>query len=172
MSLHLIIDGYNLIKLAPALRLIGDQDLEAGRQALLHCLGVYRRSRPQHRITVVFDGWQAGDLRESRDNQRSMAIVFSRRGERADEVIKRLLAKEGQRAVVVSSDRELQDFADRVGAAWISAGQFALSHLREAASHDPGESEAPLSPRSRPKKGPAHRPPKRQRQRQQRLKKL
>ena len=39
---------------------------------------------------IVFDGWQAGGLRETRDLHRGIRVIFSRRGERADEVIKRL----------------------------------------------------------------------------------
>ncbi len=172
MALNLIIDGYNLIRQSPYLQEIEARELEAGREALLARLAAYRQSRPQHKITVVFDGWEKGGLRESRDRRAGMTIIYSRRGEKADEVIKRLLEKERSRAVVVSSDRELQDYADRVGAAWISAPQFEVSHLRGAAAGEPEPKGEEPSPQRAPKKGPSHRAPKRQRQRQQRLKKL
>jgi predicted RNA-binding protein with PIN domain len=99
---------------------------------LLEYLAEYRRTRPQHRLTVVFDGWQGGGFQESRDRRPGILIIYSRLGERADEVIKRLLVRERERAVVVSSDRELQEFAHRVGAAWIAAAQFEADHLRQA----------------------------------------
>jgi hypothetical protein len=171
MALNLIVDGYNLIRQSPYLQAIEARELEAGREALLASLAAYRQSRPQHKITVVFDGWDQGDWKESRDRRAGITIIFSRRGEKADEVIKRLLEKERSRAVVVSSDRELQDYADRVGAAWISAPQFEASHLRGVPGGGLEGDEEP-SPERGPKKGPAHRAPKRQRQRQQRLKKL
>ncbi|MBI4794826.1 MAG: NYN domain-containing protein [Deltaproteobacteria bacterium] len=172
MALHLIIDGYNLIRQSPYFQEIDARELEAGREALLSSLAAYRQARPQHKITVVFDGWIGGDVKESRDRRAGMAIVYSRRGERADEVIKRLLEKERSRAVVVSSDRELQDYADRVGAAWISAPEFEMHHLRGAAAHFPdADEERPSAPGTQ-KKGPSRRAPKHQRQRQQRLKKL
>jgi len=171
MALNLIIDGYNLIRQSPFLQEIDAREMEAGREALLARLAAYRQARPQHKITVVFDGWEKGGWKESRDRRAGMTIIYSRRGEKADEVIKRLLAKERSRAVVVSSDRELQDCADRVGAAWISAPQFEASHLRGAAAGESEPEEEPSLQKS-PKKGPSHRPPKRQRQRQQRLKKL
>ena len=79
-------------------------ELQAGREALLELLAQYR-SRSHHRITVVFDGWQHGDLKESRDRHQGMLIIYSRRGERADEVIKRLLHQERERALVVTSDQ-------------------------------------------------------------------
>jgi predicted RNA-binding protein with PIN domain len=121
---------------------------------------------------VVFDGWLAGGLKESRDRRAGMAIIYSRRGERADEVIKRLLERERSRAVVVSSDRELQEFAEKVSAAWISAPKFEMSHLRLAAASLPETGEEASLGHGIRKKGPSHRAPKRQRQRQQRLKKL
>ncbi|MDD2903394.1 MAG: NYN domain-containing protein [Syntrophales bacterium] len=171
MSLHLIIDGYNVIRQSPYLQALEARELELGREALLAKLAGYRQYKPQHKITVVFDGWLGGGLKESRDRQAGMVIIYSRRGERADEVIKRLLGKERSRGVVVSSDRELQDYAGRVGAAWISAPEFEMSHLAGAAHSPEAEDEEPSH--SRPaKKGPSHRPPKRQRQRRQRLKKL
>ncbi|MEW6660405.1 MAG: NYN domain-containing protein [Thermodesulfobacteriota bacterium] len=171
MALNLIIDGYNLIRQSPFFQAIEARELEAGREALLASLSEYRQSRPQHKITVVFDGWLGGELKESRDRRAGLTIIYSRRGVKADEVIKRLLEKERSRAVVVSSDRELQDFADRVGAAWISAPQFEASHLGAAATGE-SEPEEETSPPRATKKGPSHRAPKRQRQRQQRLKKL
>jgi predicted RNA-binding protein with PIN domain len=172
MAIHLIIDGYNIIRQSARLSSLEAGDLEAGRQALLACLTAYRRSRPQHKITVVFDGWQTGGYQENRDVLRGMIVIFSRRGERADEVIKRLLTKEGQRAVLASSDRELQDWAKRCGAIWINAGQFEQSYLQEGPESLPAEEEASSPGRGSQKKGPAHRPSKRQRQRQQRLRKL
>jgi hypothetical protein len=172
MALHLIIDGYNLIRQSPYLQEMDARDLELGREALLEGLAAYRQARPQHKITVVFDGWLGGDLKESRDRRAGMTIVYSRRGERADEVIKRLLEKERSRAVVVSSDRELQEYAVKVSAAWISAPEFEMSHLRGAAAGFPDADEEVPSVHGTQKKGPSHRAPKHQRQRQQRLKKL
>jgi predicted RNA-binding protein with PIN domain len=171
MALHLIIDGYNLIRQSPELQRLDANALENGRQALLTLLAAYLRTRSPGKITVVFDGWQRGDLKETRDRQQGVLVVFSRRGERADEVIKRLLAQEGDRAVVVSSDREIQSWADRVGAVWMDAGQFEFLYLRRGGPTPGGDPNAPPS-RTRSKKGPAHRLSKRQRQRLKRLRKL
>jgi predicted RNA-binding protein with PIN domain len=170
MSLHLIVDGYNVIRQVPRLQSLDARDLEAGRAALLEALAAYRRTRPVHQVTVVFDGWQGGELQESRDRYRGLAVVYSRRGERADEVIKRLLHQEGRRAVVVSSDRELQIWARNIGAAWMAAAQFARLHL-EGAGDSPEEHEEGFSPLPG-KKGPARRLPKPERRRRQRLRKL
>ena len=169
--MHLIIDGYNVIRQSSQLRVLDALDLQAGREALLELLAGYR-SRSHHRITVVFDGWLHGDLKESRDRYQGILIIYSRRGERADEVIKRLLAREGSRAVLVSSDREIQDFADRQGATWVAAGQFETQYLSNgAAGRESADQDTPAS-RGGDKKGPARRLKKNLRKKKQRLRKL
>jgi uncharacterized protein len=169
--MHLIVDGYNIIRQSPRLQFLDAMDLQAGREALLELLAQYR-GRSHHQITVVFDGWQRGDLKESRDRYRGILVIYSRRGERADEVIKRLLHQERERALVVTSDREIQVGAEQARAAWINASEFELSHLNDPARAADPEAEASPSGRGPHKKGPARRLSKRLRQRQQRIKKL
>lgn len=170
MTMHLIIDGYNLIRQSEEMQRLDARELEAGRAALLARLAVYREHH-HHKITVVFDGWLGGDLKETRDRHQGLLIIYSRRGEKADEVIKRLLTLERQRAVLVTSDREIQAWAQTVGAAWITAGQFEMQHLLATGEDGVGEEPEEAGNR-RSKKGPARRLPKDQRRRQQRLKKL
>jgi uncharacterized protein len=172
MPLHLIIDGYNLIRQSPWLSLLDARDLEAGREALLQTLSDYRRRRPQHKITVIFDGWQGGALQESRDLCQGVGVIYSRRGERADEVIKRFLAREGRKVVMVSSDRELQDCAVKAGATWVAAGEFESQYLRNAGTDGEEESEETPVSRGNAKKGPARRLKKSMRQKKDRLRKL
>jgi uncharacterized protein len=172
MPLHVIIDGYNLIRQSPWLSLLDARDLEEGREALLQSLSDYRQRRSQHKITVVFDGWQGGGLQESRDFCHGVGVIYSRRGERADEVIKRLLAREGRRVVMVSSDRELQDYAEKVGATWVAAPQFEVQYLKKAASSPESGDEDLPDHRGGAKKGPAHRLKKSLRQKKERLRKL
>ncbi len=169
--MHLIVDGYNLIKQSPRLQVLDSMDLQTGREALLELLAHYRR-RSHHQITVVFDGWQRGDLKESRDRHQGILIIYSRRGERADEVIKRLLHQERERALVVTSDREIQGCAEQAKAAWINAGQFEAAHLQDPGEATDPDAEANLAGRGTRKKGPARRLSKRQRQLRQRIKKL
>ena len=169
--MHLIVDGYNVIRQSPRLQFLDVMDMQAGREALLELLARYRR-RSHHRITVVFDGWQRGDFKETRDRYEGILIIYSRRGERADEVMKRLLSQERERALAVTSDREIQVCAEQVKAAWINAGEFELSHLHDPAETADPDAEDNSTARGTHKKGPARRLSKQLRQRQQRLKKL
>jgi hypothetical protein len=172
MSVHLIIDGYNIIRQSPELLAQEAQDLRCGREALLHKLAAYRRQK-KYSITVVFDGWESGEPTESRDRFQGILIIYSRRGEKADEVIKRLASREKQRSIVVSSDRDILHYAEHQGATTMSAMEFEARLLLAAVGNGPMEEDddIPLSQGTN-KKGPAHRLPKKLRQREQRTKKV
>lgn len=173
MAVHLLVDGYNLIRQSLSLSEIEAGDLEAGREALLAALAEYRRRRARHAVTVVFDGWRGGGLRESHAFYQGIKVIYSRRGERADEVIKRLLSREGRRAVLISSDRALQAAAERAGAVWLSAEEFERRCLTaDPDIREPGEPADQGDPPPGRKKGPARRLKKKWRLKKQRLRKL
>jgi predicted RNA-binding protein with PIN domain len=102
MSLHIIIDGYNLIRQSDTFRFLDRQSMQRGREALVNVLAAYKKIK-SHTITVVFDGAQAPPLAPQSDRVKGIIIEFSRNGESADTVIKRLARKERQKALVVSS---------------------------------------------------------------------
>ena len=66
----------------------GPGQLEAARDMLLQRLARYRQ-RKGHAITLVFDGWQAGSGSEHHEFQSGIEVIYSKRGERADQVIQR-----------------------------------------------------------------------------------
>jgi predicted RNA-binding protein with PIN domain len=123
MSIHIIIDGYNLIRQSKSLSILDLQDIQLGRDTLVDMLAAYKKIKP-HRITVVFDGTTAPLLSQQRDRRKGISIIFSHKGESADTVIKNLARKERQRALVVSSDQDIVQSATANGAATVSANDF------------------------------------------------
>jgi len=119
MSIHIIIDGYNLIRRSSSLSTIDQQDIQLGREALLDTLASYKRIK-RHKITVVFDGTNASPFALQKDRIKGIKVKFSRNGETADTVIKRMAAREREKALVVSSDLDIVNFAASMGAATIS----------------------------------------------------
>jgi hypothetical protein len=120
--MHVIIDGYNLLALsgwtatgAPS---------EMAREALLRRLAAYRH-RKGHALTVVFDGWQRGQPIESREHRAGVQVIYSKRGERADQVIERLAQQYGTECAVVTSDHEVIRAAQTQGALVMKAAEFA-----------------------------------------------
>ena len=122
-AMHIIVDGYNLIRQSATFRHSERKSLEEGRNALIRSLAGYRKLRG-HRITVVFDGWMGGSPREERDQAGGVEIIYSRLGEKADEVIKRLIEKGSEESLVITSDREIAVFATRRGKTAIASAEF------------------------------------------------
>ena len=117
--IHLVIDGYNLLGIRGGLR----GDIEARREALIRELVGYRQ-RKGYPLTAVFDGWRSGHPVEHGEWREGIEVIFSRQGETADTVIKRLAAKFGNACAIVSSDREVAGFARAQGATSITSGEF------------------------------------------------
>jgi predicted RNA-binding protein with PIN domain len=115
-----LIDGYNVIRREPDLRAREAESLEAGRRALLHLLARAHRD-PRDEFTVVFDGARVAGGAPSQGRIRT---IFSRPPHTADDELMRLARQWQSGAVVVSSDRRIQDAARRAGAAALTAEQF------------------------------------------------
>ena len=179
-TMHIIIDGYNLIRQSDSLRRVERLSLEAGRDELIRRVAAYRRSRG-HRATVVFDGWMTGPAHEERHRWDGVNIVYSGRGETADEVIRRMArAERGSEFIVVSSDREVAAGAMKAGGVAISSPEFERRMGEgETAGMPRGdeiyeeEEDEDLAPRpGTAKKGAARKRSKRERQARRSLGKL
>jgi len=107
---HLVVDGYNVTKTG-----YGDLPLETQRFRLLGGLGGLA-ARTGAEVTCVFDG--AERLPIAPAAPRGVRLLFSRAGQTADELVRRLVRAEpaGRPVVVVSSDREVADGVRRSGA--------------------------------------------------------
>lgn len=171
----ILIDGYNLIRQSESLRRYERKTLEAGRKALTAKLIEYGRKR-NHQITVVFDGIQDGWADEGRDREEGINIIYSRHGERADDVIKRMAAHTMEDIVVVSSDREITSYVKKLGKTSLSSLDFETIMNKVIYS-----TTAPVSPdtqkdddpqRFSKKKGPSRKLPRAQRRAQVRINKL
>ncbi len=125
MSLHYLLDGYNILKQMAPLR---DLPLEDGRRGLLRWIG---DSRPQgsvnNQVTVVFDGhpdyfggMSHGEIR----------VIFSD-GCSADDKIKRMVEEmpAKKNCVVVSDDKDIFLYARSLGARVMSVTAFTSSKL-------------------------------------------
>jgi predicted RNA-binding protein with PIN domain len=107
---HLVVDGYNVTK-----RGFGDVSLEQQRSRLVSSMGALAAQNGIE-VTVVFDG--AEKMVALPSPPRGVRVLFSRKGETADELIRQLVRAEplGRPVVVISSDREVADGVRRHGA--------------------------------------------------------
>jgi predicted RNA-binding protein with PIN domain len=121
--MHLIIDGYNLLHVSRSLIHLNAIQLQWERDRLIDQLSDYQKLKPCG-ITVIFDGWQGGWNIEKREKKKGIELIYSKLGEKADEVIKRLVKWEGSGAIVITSDRDVSRFAERMEVAVIPSEQF------------------------------------------------
>ena len=176
MAIHIVVDGYNLIKQSSVLSRLDRMDMEEGRDELIARLAAYKKVK-RHRITVVFDGCKGGGLRQERTREKGISIIFSKKGEEADDIIKRTVKVIREKALVVTSDREIVEFSERHGATVISSGEFEMRMEMAVFYEDKGLEEG-LSDESiektihTKKKGPSRRLKKSQRQSKRKIMKL
>ena len=174
MALHIIIDGYNLIRQTAELSHLDRRDLQEGREALLQMLAAYKKIKG-HQITVVFDGTDAYSVYRQRDQAHGIKVLFSRQGETADTVIKRMAAREREGALVVSSDRDVGRYVQSQKAAAVSSPEFMDKLMMAAWSEEkgihPDDEMAGWEPTTR-KKGPSRRLSKKERRNRHKAKKL
>jgi len=169
--MHLIIDGYNLLHVTRSLTQLSSIELQWERDRLINQLSTYRQLKPCE-ITVVFDGWQGGWNTEKKERKKGIELIFSKLGERADEVIKRLIREKGSGAIVITSDREVSKYAERISAAVISSDQFKEKMEGSALKIEKGAEEELEEERGFKRKGPSRRLPKRERRLRNALRKL
>jgi len=129
-----LVDGYNVVRRDPELKAREAESLEAGRRALLHLLARARLA-PQDDFTVVFDGARLSGGTPTAAGR--IRVVFSRPPSTADDELMRLSRQLRNGAVVVSSDRKVQDAARRAGSAVLTAEQF-LEALEVPETSSPG----------------------------------
>jgi predicted RNA-binding protein with PIN domain len=97
---------------------------------------------------------------ETREKKKGIEVIFSKLGEKADEVIKRLVKERGSGTIVITSDRDVARFSQRMDVAVIPSEQF--RERMEGGSSDMLEERPEEEGRGIKKKGPARRLSKRE----------
>jgi uncharacterized protein len=174
--MRIVIDGYNLLKAIPECRALEAMDPEAARHDLIAHLGRYRWLKG-HQVIVVFDGWLAGQPLQRRTSVRGVQVIYSQRGEQADEVIRRGAPQLAHQGVVVTSDRALASDMRQRGVEVISSAEFGERLRRALTASEREETDAPdeeSTPQPRPlnKVGRSRRPSRAERRRERRLRNL
>lgn len=114
----LLLDGYNILKY----RLEGVHILQEQRSAFLKKVAHYALAK-KHQVIVVFD---AGEFRHvTHDKEHGIHVIYSGQTKTADDVLKHLLLKHmGHAVLLVSSDRELVEYAQRCKITSLDADGF------------------------------------------------
>ena len=171
LTVQLIIDGYNLLHVDRPLIQFNSVQLQWERDRLIQQLSAYGNLKQQE-IIVVFDGWQGGWYTEKREKKKGVEIIFSKVGEKADEVIKRLVREKGSGAMVITSDHDISRYAGRMAVAVIPSDEFKEKMERSFSKiEDDFESEEEER-RGLKRKGPSRKLSKKEKRKRAALRKL
>ena len=144
--------------------------MEAQRSKLVQDLTRYHEIKG-YPVVVVFDGWGSDGSQPNEQIYGGVRVIFSRHGEKADAVIKRLAVKLKSGGIVGSSDCEVARYAEANNAVAVPAEEFDR-RLRAALQSGPDEKEEePVSPPA-VKRGNPRRLSKVERKRQRKLGRL
>ena len=134
MAVPVVIDGYNLLYAR------GEAPGPASRARLVRDLVGWAHARGR-RVLLVWDAWDRGARDAHEEVHGPVTAHFTRHGERADAYIVGWLGAHAE-AVVVSSDREVQQGARRRGAAVLDAETFLTRLTARPGAADPTERPA------------------------------
>lgn len=117
MAMHIIIDGYNVLK-----QMLTDEQIGLPqRRAFINMLGRYAVQK-NHSITVVFDG--GPNTWPTQEKDHGVTVIYSGTKQTADDIIKKLLSAKKYGILLVSSDNELKAAMARAQGASINADEF------------------------------------------------
>ena len=170
MAIRIAIDGYNLIGASTGMGL-SMRNIEEAREALIKRLIPYRKTKGA-KLTVVFDGAGMGRLSRGREIKDGVEIIFSSAGETADSVLKEYAERFREGMTLVTSDRDIANFAQSKNTVVIASDEF-LAVLDTSEYQDmKGVTEEDEEEERKDKKGASRRLPKKERLKEKRLKKL
>ncbi len=99
------------------------RDMEKARDELLSQLAEYRKGR-EHDITVVFDGYRNGMATQQVSYKEDITVIYTRLGEKADDVIKKMISREHREWLVVTADRDIVNHAWSSGSVPVVPDKF------------------------------------------------
>ncbi|NTV52166.1 MAG: NYN domain-containing protein [Candidatus Firestonebacteria bacterium] len=138
MAKHLLVDGFNIIRRDGKLSEAERKNFYGAQELLIQRLAQYRRGT-DHRVTLVFDGTASPNPYRHRTEKSGIEVIFSARGETADDVIKDLIAEAGpsQGMLVATADRDLAAACRSYGAGIIPPEEL-TARTRPRALPPPG----------------------------------
>lgn len=175
MGVHLVIDGYNLLHewLGPG---IPEAEFEDARLSLIKRLAEYKLHKKIKKVSLVFDATYTRNLTRETKTVSGIRITFSRSAEEADQIVKEVARALGPGATIVTSDRDIIEYASDKDAVVLTSREFLdlmeFSEYSGMKGIEDMEDEEETELTYGRKKGPARKSSKKERQKTKRLKKL
>ncbi len=174
----IIIHGYNFIFNSYFKINVKSEKLQKLRDDTVNFLSKYYNVK-RNKVIVVFDGYNTLELSESRYVLQNIEIIYSKKDEKADDVIIRL-AKGCENSIVVTNDNEIRRSVEGINCSCMSPEEFKIlagniingdySDIALHRAEEEGGRDGDAS--NRKKKGNPHRLSKKERLKIKKIKKI
>ncbi len=169
----IIIDGYNFIFNSSSGINVSSEKLQKLRDETVSFLSKYYNIK-KNKVIVVFDAYRTDETVESRYFVNNVEIIYSRKNEKADDVIIRL-AKNSSHAIVVTNDNGIRKSVEGTSCSCLSVEEF-KTVLRNPGENynreDSNNLEIHGSRKNEKKHGNPHRLSKKERNKIKKIKKI
>ncbi|MCL4533239.1 MAG: NYN domain-containing protein [Deltaproteobacteria bacterium] len=121
--LTVIIDGYNFIFNSYFKVSFKSDELQKLREDTINFLSKYYNVK-KNKVVVVFDGYNTDEPLESKYNRQNIEVVYSKKDEKADDVIIRLSKSIKGSLLVVTNDNGIRREVSSADCSCISIDEF------------------------------------------------
>ena len=121
--LTIIVDGYNFIFNSYFKIRFKSDELQKLREETINFLSKYYNVK-RNKVVVVFDGYNTGEPSESRYNRQNIEIIYSKKDEKADDVIVRLAKSITGNLLIVTNDNDIRRRASSASCSCLDVDEF------------------------------------------------
>jgi len=121
--LTIIVDGYNFIFNSYFKIRFKSDELQKLREETINFLSKYYNVK-RNKVVVVFDGYNTGELSESKYNCQNIEIIYSKKDEKADDVIVRLAKSITGNLLIVTNDNDIRRRASSASCSCLDVDEF------------------------------------------------
>jgi hypothetical protein len=121
--LTIIIDGYNFIFNSYFKIEFESHELQKLRDETINFLSKYYNVK-RNKVIVVFDGYNTDEPCESKYNRQNIEIIYSKKNEKADDVIVRLAKSTTGNSIIVTDDNDIRRRASGAHCSCSGAEEF------------------------------------------------
>ncbi|MHB8231561.1 MAG: NYN domain-containing protein [bacterium] len=121
--LTIIVDGYNFIFNSYFKIEFKSDELQKLRDETINFLSKYYNVK-RNKVIVVFDGYNTDEPCESKYNRQNIEIIYSKKDEKADDVIVRLAKSIAGNSIIVTNDNDIGRRASGVNCSCLEVGEF------------------------------------------------
>ncbi len=119
----IIVDGYNFIFNSYFKVRFKSDELQKLREETINFLSKYYNAK-RNKVVVVFDGYNTDELCESKYNRQNIEIIYSKKDEKADDVIVRLAKSITGSLIIITNDNDIRRRVSSANCSCLNVDEF------------------------------------------------